>query len=238
MNRRYCAFLLFWVSQICSAKTFHNSYLQFEMPDNWTCVLAHTEWICNPTGKAESREAVLILAAKVSGPEDNFEEFKKNLSTPRNIQSRSGLPIQSKVVQVKTTQVQGQKWLEALHYQSEIETFYTRYLVTAKERLSILLSLSCQKAVFTKYSAVFNQLLPSLKITAPPELLKQPLPLLSPVPNDLTLVAPAAPPEEPTTSLHGQIRFWIILGLVVGLVALFGFSLTGNRQRKSRRPRR
>ena len=228
--------LLLALSLPVHAKTFKNSFLQFEMPDNWTCVLAGTEWICNPAAKSESREAVLIVAAKVVGPEDNFEAFQKNLRSPRTIQSRVGTPAKSQVLQVKETKIQGQRWLEALHLGSEIEDFYTRYLVTVKEQLSILISLTCQKPQFTKYSSVFSQILPTIRIIASTQTLKAPLPLLkqSVETNEIPTVA-AAP--IPVTSQQGRPWLFYVLVLLCGIVVIL-FTVTIRNDKKRPKTRR
>lgn len=219
------------------AKTFKNSFLQFEMPENWTCVLAGTEWICNPSAKSESREAVLVIAAKAVGPEDTFEVFQKNLKTPRTIQSRVGTPVKSQVLQVKDTRIQGQRWLEALHMSSEIEDFYTRYLVTVKEQLSILVSLTCQKTLFTKYSTVFSQILPTIKITASAQTLKSPLPAIQNTTGDIPpiAIAPLPPPEPTGVSRERPWLFYVLIALSGVVLVLFIATLKGDGKRQKRR---
>jgi hypothetical protein len=237
---KHCSVLaLCWTVLLAAsaqAKVFKNSFLQFDLPDDWTCVLANTEWICNPMNKAATREAVLVIAAKAAGPEDNFESFQKNLSLPRTIQSRVGAEIESKVLQVKPLKIQGQTWLEALHFGSEIEEFYTQYLVTVKEQLSILVSLSCQKAVFTKYSSLFSKIIPTFRIIANNSLLKKPLPYLV-QPSTAPQPLPVAPslPEEPRGPEKKPVLFWFLIGLSVVVVTLFIFALKGDPQRKPRR---
>jgi hypothetical protein len=236
-----CWSLLFAVlgqPTMAQAKVFKNSFLQFDLPDDWTCVLANTEWICNPINKAQSREAVLVIAAKAAGPEDNFESFQKNLATPRTIQSRIGAPVESKVLQVKQVRIQGQSWLEALHFGSEIEEFYTQYLVTVKEQLSILVSLSCQKATFTKYSSLFSRIIPTFRIIAGSNLLKKPLPYLNQptTPAQPVAVAPNLP-EEPRGPEKRPVIFWFLIGLSVLVVTLFIFALKGDSSDRSSRKR-
>ncbi len=156
------------------AKTFTNSYLTFELPNDWDCVLAGTEWVCSPTSKSGQREATLILGAKVAGPEDRLETFQKYLTTPKTLQLANGTTAPSQVIKIAPVQLNGQTWIEGIHLGSEIENFYTRYLATAKERLSILLTMSAHKSVWNNYEPIFGKMKNSLKITASPQLLAQP----------------------------------------------------------------
>ena len=51
-----------------NAKTFQNSYIAFEVPDDWTCAQEGVAWTCTPRNNPEAKEAVIVLAAKVAGP--------------------------------------------------------------------------------------------------------------------------------------------------------------------------
>lgn len=162
------------ISTSAHAKVFTNSYLTFNMPDDWDCVLAGTEWVCSPTSKSGQREATIILGAKSAGPEDRLDNFQKFLSTPKTVQLANGTTAPSKVIKVAPVQLSGQTWVEGIHLASEIEDFYTRYLATVKERLSILMTMSAHKSVWNNYEPTYGKIKSSLKITASPQLLIHP----------------------------------------------------------------
>lgn len=156
------------------AKTFTNSYITFDMPNDWDCVLAGTEWVCSPTSKSGQREATIILGAKAAGPEDRLETYQKFLSNPKTMQMANGTTAPSKVIKVQQILLNGQNWIEGIHLNSEIENYYTRYLATAKERLSILMTMSAHQGVWNHYEPLFAKVKNTLKITASPQLLIQP----------------------------------------------------------------
>ena len=70
---------VFLIAMICCstahAKTFQNSYVSFDVPDDWTCLQEGVAWTCTPKSALRSKEAVIVLAAKDAGPEDNLATF-------------------------------------------------------------------------------------------------------------------------------------------------------------------
>jgi hypothetical protein len=153
------------------AKTFQNSYVAFEVPDNWNCLQEGVAWTCIPTTSAESREAVIVLAAKVAGPEDNLTAFSSYLKEPRKIKTRVGTPMPSQVMYAQQRALGGHTWVQSQHLGSEIQEFYTLYLATVKDQLAILVSFSAEKTRYTKYNPVFDRAIKTLKIVASQELL-------------------------------------------------------------------
>ena len=208
----------------CHATIFTNSYMTFEMPNDWDCVLAGSEWVCSPTSKSGQREATMILGAKAAGPEDRLDNFLKYLSNPKTMQLVNGTTAPSKVVKVQQISLNGQNWIEGIHLNSEIEDYYTRYLATAKERLSILMTMSAHKSVWNNYEPVFGKVKNSLKITATPQLLIQPpekAPNASPITkatDDIpTLESASIPTHQPLWKQPFMIIAAIISLSVIGM---------------------
>lgn len=159
------------LSSLAHAKTFQNSYVSFEVPDNWSCLQEGVAWTCTPTTPAESREAVIVLAAKVAGPEDNLVNFATYLKEPKKIKTHVGTPMPSQVMYAQQRALGGHTWVQAQHLGSEIQEFYTLYLATVKDQLAILVSFSAEKTRYSKYNPVFDRAIKTLKIVASQQLL-------------------------------------------------------------------
>jgi hypothetical protein len=148
------------------AKLFHNSYVQFELPDRWTCNLEGTEWVCSSDNKNEAREAIIILTAKEVGAQDSFPIYENYLKTPKPVQMNNGKTVLSQIKNVKTRKINDHPWVDSLHLGSEIPGYYTRYVATIKDRIAILVTLSAHQKFYTKYSTDFFKAVESLRVIA------------------------------------------------------------------------
>lgn len=213
----------FFISINCHAKVFTNSYLTFNLPDDWDCVLAGTEWVCSPSSKSGQREATIILGAKSAGPEDRIENFQKFLNNPKTVQLANGTTAPSKVIKVAPVQLGEQTWIEGIHLGSEIENYYTRYLATVKEHLSILMTMSAHKSVWNNYEPIFGKLKNSIKISASPQLLIRPPEKRQP-PASLPNVSNEIPTMESpvVTAKHQPIwkQPFMVLSALISLIVI------------------
>ena len=130
--------LMFFISSSVFAKRFANQYCEFELPMGWACSLEGSEWVCQADGEDEEtkkrkREAIIILAAKVRGPQDSMDEYKKYLEQAKSYNLPGGRVQTSDPKYVKLVNINDQQWIDSLHLASEVPGFYTRYLATTKE---------------------------------------------------------------------------------------------------------
>lgn len=158
-------------SMLCAsfaqAKIFRNSYVSFELPDNWECVLEHTEWVCRSQNEKQSKEAIIILTAKEVGPTDTLEQYEAHLKNPMPTSYKgTGTNLSKVVIPPQRTQVNNQIWIDSLHQGSEIGTYYTRYLTTVRERIAVLVTLSAHKDQYNFYSQQFFRAVNSLRVIA------------------------------------------------------------------------
>lgn len=161
------ALILFATLEPAFAKTFRNAYVSFELADRWDCTLEQTEWVCrtNP-GPTDSREAVIILTAKEVGPSDSLNAYQQHLKTARSIFSRSGQPIQSRILKVEQRIINQHTWVDGMHEASEVPNYYTRYLATTKDKIAVLVTFSAHKNHYSKYSTDFYKAIESLRVIA------------------------------------------------------------------------
>jgi hypothetical protein len=152
---------------ITHAKLFTNSYVSFQLPPNWNCKVAGTEWTCRSSNNEQARQAIIVLTAKEVGPNDNFAYFNQYLKTPRSPKHRDGtVATISKVQHLKTIQVNNHPWVDGLQLGSLLPNFYSRYLVTIKDKIAVLVTFSAKKEYYTLYSKAFYDAINSLKVTA------------------------------------------------------------------------
>ncbi len=153
-------------SSLAHAKRFRNAYVSFELPPNWNCKLEGSEWVCENDFSAKTKEAIIILTAKEVGPTDTLPAYLAHLQTPRTLSGRNGAPTKSQIIHVKERIIGNQMWVDGMHLGSEVGPYFTRYLATIKERISILITFSAHKQHYTKYSGDFIRAVESLKVVA------------------------------------------------------------------------
>lgn len=157
--------LIFLIHSAAEAKVFRNAYVSFELPEKWNCTLEQTEWVCR-TSDPGLAEAVIILTAKETGPQDALPAYESHLKTPRTILSRTGQNLPSTVYKVEQRNIANHTWIDGMHFGSEVNNYYTRYLATTKDRIAVLITLSAHKLHYSKYSADFFRVIESLRVIA------------------------------------------------------------------------
>ncbi|AGH95062.1 hypothetical protein [Pseudobdellovibrio exovorus] len=216
------------------ARTFKNAYISFEMQDNWKCQLEQTEWVCRAEDPQEAKEAVIILTAKETGPTDSYEIYAGHMDNPINTVTQSGIPLTSLVKYKSQEQkINDQKWLDALHQDSEVPNYFTRYLATIKDQIAILVTFSAHNKHYAKHSPNFDRTIRSLRVIATKDLLNRPdlgplhgssdilgAPISGAMPTDLIA------PEE--TAAHAKAKKSIfqnemLIGLALFILAVLGY---------------
>jgi hypothetical protein len=146
------------------AGKWSNQFVEFELPAEWVCLLEGTEWVCqNGLDQAKKKEAIIILAAKLQGNQDTLDQYLSYLKTPKVYTNAQGKQITSEVKTAQNRTILEQPWVDSLHVDSEIAGFYTRYLATVKEGLGILVTYSVNKNKYADYTAMFDNMVKSLK---------------------------------------------------------------------------
>jgi hypothetical protein len=153
------------------AKRFRNSFVSFELPTNWECSVEGTDWLCFSKFEDKTKEAIIVLTAKVAGPTDSLEEYERYLKQPHPIRGRGDAPLESIPQTAKRRMINNFEWVDAMHLNGEVENYYTRYVGTIKNGLAVMVTLSAHKAFYTKYSADFLRVVESLDIVAPADFL-------------------------------------------------------------------
>lgn len=169
---KHLIFLVFSIGfSFAHAKLFSNSYVSFQLPPNWDCKVAGTEWVCRSSLGDESKQAIIVLTAKEVGPNDNFSYYQQYLKTPKTPKNRDGsVATQSKIFHLKTVQIANHPWVDSLHLGSLLPNFYSRYLVTIKDKIAILVTFNAKKEYYTQFSKAFFDAINSLRVTVSPNM--------------------------------------------------------------------
>lgn len=146
------------------AAKFSNQFTEFELPPQWQCSLEGAEWVCQSTDDSKKRDAIIVLAAKLKGDQDSVDQYLSYLKAVKTYTSVNGKPMKSEVRYAKTVNLQGQPWVDALHLESEIPGFYTRYLATTKDDIGVLVTYSINKAKYQMYQKDFDAMVNTLKV--------------------------------------------------------------------------
>ena len=146
------------------AAKFANQFSEFELPPQWQCNLEGAEWVCQSTNDTKKKDAIIVLAAKLKGDQDSLDQYLAYLKAAKTFTSVQGKPVKSEAKYAKTVNINGQAWIDALHLESEIPGFYTRYLATVKQDIGVLVTYSINKNKYQQYLEEFDNMVKTLKV--------------------------------------------------------------------------
>ena len=152
------------LSTAVTAKKFANNYVEFDLPEKWVCRLEGGQHICQPINRNQQKEAIIVMAAKYKGPEDEMERYKARLSEKREVKDIKGNKYTSSSRYVKYTPVLGTIWLDSLQESSEVPGFITRYLATVQKGLGMVVTFSAHKSKINEYNPDFLHMINSLRV--------------------------------------------------------------------------
>lgn len=229
------------------AKRFRNAYVSFELPPNWNCKLEGSEWVCENDFSQKTKEAIIILTAKEVGPTDTLPAYLAHLQTPRTLPGRGGAPSKSKIIHVKERMIANQLWIDGLHEGSEVGPYFTRYLATIKDRISILVTFSAHKQHYTKYSGDFIKAVESLRVVATKDTLGDrgggtgtggsPETIGAPIGQNIpTYDSEGLPGEAGPRNLGMILIKYGLFAIILGVIGFFLFIMTKKKKPAPRPP--
>jgi hypothetical protein len=146
------------------AAKFANQFTEFELPPQWQCNLEGAEWVCQSTNDAKKRDAIIVLAAKLKGDQDSLDQYLAYLKAAKTYTSVQGKPVKSEPKYAETKNLNGHPWVDAMHLESEIPGFNTRYLATVKQDIGVLVTYSVNKNKWKDYINDFENMVKTLKV--------------------------------------------------------------------------
>ncbi len=156
------------LSQMVKPKIFKTDYVSFQLSDQWGCAMDGSEYVCRPVSSEKRGDAIIIIAAKLPGKDDNVKAYYTYLQQPKKITDFKGQMFSSKVSFIKYKDIVGTQWVDAVHLSSELKNFYTRYLATVKNSIAILVTYSVARSRHNLYAAELNKMIASMQVIAKP----------------------------------------------------------------------
>lgn len=156
-------FLFLSFINILSSKPFVSNFIELNLPDNWECEALNEDWSCQTINPESKKEALAVFTYRLSEPNDRLLEFLNFLKLPRNLKINDSELI-SKPIYSKFKNILGHEWVDALHENSELPDYSTRYLATIKNGRTLLLAFSVMKEKYNYYMPQFYSMVESLKI--------------------------------------------------------------------------
>lgn len=158
--------LLMLVSQFTFADTFTSQFCEFVLPSGWRCDMEGSEWVCQSVNEDRKKEAIIILAAKLRGPQDDLPQYQAYLQQAKSFKLPGGKtqisePKYTKQIKIAT---QNHSWIDSLHLASEVPGFFTRYLATVKGELGVAVTFSVAKDHYDSYKPIFDKVVETLKV--------------------------------------------------------------------------
>lgn len=222
--------MLFLISltQNAFAGKFANQFTEFELPAGWTCGLEKVTWVCQHMEDKKKREALIVLGAKIRGPQDSMEQYQNRLSAAKNYTTADGKSVTSEAKFIKSVQINGHPWIDALHSQSEVPGFMTRYFATIEQNIGVLVTFSVENDKYSQYVTDLTKAMNSLKVfkkSAGPAaaVAFQNTQIPTKVESDTVFGTPQALPkdEEKTPTLPPADNPLLPLMVLFGVVAAF-----------------
>src|SRR3954447_420749 len=96
------AIAMFLLPAPAHAVKFANQFAEFELPPQWQCNLEGAEWVCQSTNDSKKRDAIIVLAAKLQGPQDSLDQYLTYLKSAKTYTSVQGKPVKSEPKYAKT----------------------------------------------------------------------------------------------------------------------------------------
>lgn len=146
------------------------AYVQFDHPEGWKCELAQGVWICQSTTEPDRREAVVLSIATMATEWDTLDNYETYLKQPKTIQDEDGTTLTSKVTYARKRNINGHNWVDALHFNSELPGFWSRYVATTvktqQNSLAILITYIVSEEYYKQLAPKFEAMVSSLKPNA------------------------------------------------------------------------
>jgi hypothetical protein len=135
-------------------EVFESKYLRFRLPDGWHCKLEGSEFTCEPpVVRGQKLPMLIILAAKIQGEHDTLPDYMAHL---RQFATVEVPRINNDIGKVA--------WVDATAFESEVPSFYTRYLTTVSDGIAILVTFSAHKDRYPQFQSLITPCIRSLEI--------------------------------------------------------------------------
>ncbi len=149
---------------MAQAMELNTDQISVQFPPSWSCDLDGSSFLCSDKSEGRQKSAVVLIHQKIAGPAENMDLFRTQLKAPKSPKGKDGTPVLSRLVSFQDRSIQGQTWVEALHFEGELPEFFTYYLATRKGNHAFLVTLSAHQSQWEKYRPVFEKIIDSMQV--------------------------------------------------------------------------
>jgi len=152
------------MSMAAQAKSFNSPFLNFDLPPGWTCQNFSGTWNCK-NSSASKHKAFIAVTAKKARLGTTLTTYKNKLLRPFS-RTWNKKVVNSRPQSSEEVSIRGQKWIQSTHIDGEIPNSMTKYLITIKNGLSILVTFSAHNDDYPALSNDFTRAIESLKLNS------------------------------------------------------------------------
>lgn len=159
--------LIAWLL-VAPPPSYHRTgYFEFALPHGWQCQREGTETVCRPPDEPP-HDAIIIFAAKYRNAQDSLPAYREHLAKPQQNVRSDGKAYYSKILRNEEREIGNYRWIDAIHSESEIPNYHTRYLATITAQIGVLITFSAHQSVAEARFDAFDACIESLRIYQEP----------------------------------------------------------------------
>lgn len=162
MNTFYVFIAIILFSFTAHAKQFTSPFVNFELPPGWSCQNMSGTWNCKNSSSSKHKGFIAVTPKKARLG-TTLTTYKDKLLKPFS-RTWNGKVVNSKPQSSEEVSIRGQKWIQSTHLDSEVPNSMTKYLITIKNGLSILVSFTAHNDDYPVLSNDFMRAIESLKL--------------------------------------------------------------------------
>ncbi len=155
-------FLTYLLPALCFSGQFNSAFLTFDLPKNWSCKHIAGSWNCSNPNNSKTK-GLIVVTTKKPKIGSTMSSFKSKLLQPKKT-TWNNKTILSEPQSAEELSIRGQKWIQATHLNGEIPNSTTKYLITIKNGLAILVTFTAQNQDYPKLSSSFLKSIESLRL--------------------------------------------------------------------------
>ncbi len=141
---------------------FMTPVFEMDLAEGWICFEDGREWICRPD--PAPKDTIAIIAMKNRDDSDSMDIYEEHLRKQRVFTAPDGTEVTSQVKHVRSSRIGAYDWIDALHFESELPNYHTRYLATVTSHIGVLVTFSTHKDSTEQYNSELVDMINSLDI--------------------------------------------------------------------------
>ncbi|MGZ3656065.1 MAG: hypothetical protein ACXWR1_09820 [Bdellovibrionota bacterium] len=149
-------------SQVASAKTFYNNFVEFQLPEGWDCKSSSDyNWTCFSSAAGVKEKVSILLSAIENKPAD-FELGSYRDDLKRKVKDGKASNSQ-RVISADDLDIVGIRWVDSLQFQAKGTGRYSRILQTVVFTHLIRVEFKFTKAEGKHFKPVMEKIIKSLR---------------------------------------------------------------------------